>query len=142
MLSEDGNLWLFADPGYYHLVVGSTALLVQVPIHHDDMVSLVESVNGQTGVVVLDAVDVGADPAGTAAGLVDDLSGVTDPATARCQPWVGVCVATTASTDYATAAQGATADTAVQPGDLAAVAVSRRLRRPVQPADDPACCPG
>lgn len=32
--------------------------------------------------------------------------------------------ATTASTDYATAAQGATADSAVQPGDLATVATS------------------
>lgn len=32
--------------------------------------------------------------------------------------------ATTAATDYATAAQGATADTAVQPGDLGAVATS------------------
>lgn len=43
----------------------------------------VDSVNGETGVVVLDAGDVGADPAGTAAGLVDDLSGVTNAATAR-----------------------------------------------------------
>jgi len=43
----------------------------------------VDSVNGETGVVVLDAADVGADPAGTAAGLVDDLSGVTNAATAR-----------------------------------------------------------
>jgi len=43
----------------------------------------VDSVNGQTGVVVLAASDVGADPAGTAAGLVDDLSGVTNAATAR-----------------------------------------------------------
>jgi hypothetical protein len=43
----------------------------------------VDSVNGQTGVVVLGAADVSADPAGTAAGLVDDLSGVTAPATAR-----------------------------------------------------------
>lgn len=43
----------------------------------------VDSVNGATGTVVLDAGDVGADPAGTAAGLVDDLSGVTNAATAR-----------------------------------------------------------
>ena len=43
----------------------------------------VDSVNGQTGVVVLAAADVGADPAGTAAGLVDDLSGVSNAATAR-----------------------------------------------------------
>ncbi|HNH37127.1 MAG TPA: hypothetical protein PK912_01695, partial [Microthrixaceae bacterium] len=42
----------------------------------------VDSVNGQTGVVVLAAADVGADPAGTAAGLVDDLSGVSNAATA------------------------------------------------------------
>lgn len=43
----------------------------------------VDSVNGETGVVVLDASDVGADPAGTAAGLVDDLSGVTNASAAR-----------------------------------------------------------
>ena len=43
----------------------------------------VDSVNGETGVVVLDAGDVGADPAGTAAGLVDDLSGVTNASAAR-----------------------------------------------------------
>lgn len=36
----------------------------------DAPVSPVTSVNGETGVVVLDAVDVGADPAGTAAGLI------------------------------------------------------------------------
>lgn len=43
----------------------------------------VDSVNGQTGTVVLTASDVGADATGTAAGLVDDLSGVTDASTAR-----------------------------------------------------------
>jgi hypothetical protein len=51
----------------------------------------VDSVNGQTGVVVLDAADVGA---------------LTE---------------TAADALYATAAQGALADSAVQPGDLPAV---------------------
>ena len=32
----------------------------------------VDSVNGQTGVVILDATDVGADPAGTAASAVSE----------------------------------------------------------------------
>lgn len=39
----------------------------------------VQSVNGSAGVVVLDASDVGADPAGTAAGLVDDHEAETNP---------------------------------------------------------------
>ena len=43
----------------------------------------VDSVNGQTGTVTLTATDVGADASGVAAGLVDDLSGVTNAATAR-----------------------------------------------------------
>jgi len=43
----------------------------------------VDSVNGETGTVVLTAADVGADPAGTAAALVDDLSGVSNASTAR-----------------------------------------------------------
>ena len=43
----------------------------------------VDSVNGQTGTVTLTAADVGADASGVAAGLVDDLSGVTNTATAR-----------------------------------------------------------
>ena len=50
----------------------------------------VDSVNGETGAVVLSAADVGAQPAGS----------------------------------YATGAQGALADTAVQPGDLATVATT------------------
>lgn len=48
------------------------------------------------------AADVGADPAGTAAGLVDDLSGVTDAATARSNLGLGgaavLAVGTTAGT--------------------------------------------
>lgn len=62
----------------------------------------VDSVNGQTGVVVLDATDVGADPAGTAAGLVGALGTAAQADTG----------------DFATAAQGDTADSALQPADL------------------------
>ena len=62
----------------------------------------VDSVNGEVGAVVLDAADVGADPAGTAAGLVGALVIPDSPDD------IGA----------ATAAQGAKADTAVQPGDL------------------------
>ena len=62
----------------------------------------VDSVNGQTGAVVLDAGDVGADPAGTAAGLVDDLSGVSNQATARTNLGLGTA-ATAATGDFAAA---------------------------------------
>lgn len=68
--------------------------------------SAVESVNGQTGTVVLGAGDVGALPASTPI--------PTEPQDIGAQP----------EGDYATGAQGALADTAVQPGDLATVATS------------------
>jgi len=58
----------------------------------------VDSVNGETGVVVLDAGDVGADPAGTAAGLVDDLSGVSNQATARTNLGLGTAAVTDTGT--------------------------------------------
>ena len=64
----------------------------------------VDSVNGEVGAVVLDAADVGADPAGTAAGLVGALVIPDSPDD------IGA----------ATAAQGAKADTAVQPDALTA----------------------
>ena len=63
----------------------------------------VDSVNGFTGTVVLDAGDVGADPAGTAAALVDDLSGVSNAATARTNLGLGTA-ALSATGDFATAA--------------------------------------
>ena len=48
------------------------------------------------------AADVGADPAGTAAGLVDDLSGVSNQATARANLGLGTA-ATAATGDFAAA---------------------------------------
>ncbi len=81
----------------------------------------VDSVNGETGVVVLDAADVGADPAGTAAALVDDLSGVTNAATARSNLGLGTA-ATTAATDYATAAHNHSGVYQPADADLTAIA--------------------
>lgn len=46
----------------------------------------VASVNGQAGAVVLDAADVGADPAGTAASAVDALGAVQGDSTAASNP--------------------------------------------------------
>jgi hypothetical protein len=54
---------------------------------------------------------------------IDALLSAANNAAARSSLGLGTA-ATTAATAYATAAQGATADTAVQPGDLAAVATS------------------
>ena len=56
------------------------------------------------------AADVGADPAGTAAGLVDDLSGVSNQATARTNLGLG-SAAVEAASAFATAAQGVDART-------------------------------
>lgn len=72
----------------------------------------VESVNGQTGAVVLDASDVGALPDTYSAPVVS-VNGDT-----------GAVVLAAADVGAATAAQGSLADTAVQPGDLSAVATS------------------
>lgn len=61
--------------------------------------SAVASVDGRTGAVTLDDLY---DPAGTAAGLVDDLSGVSNQATARTNLGLGTA-ATAATGDFAAA---------------------------------------
>ncbi len=111
-----------------------TEVLPTVPITVYTTASTVGVVNA-TGIATYDsgtqtihvpmptAGDVGADPAGTAAGLVDDLSGVSNQATARTNLGLGTA-AVEAATAFATSAQGSTADSAVQPGDLHAVATT------------------
>ena len=79
---EYGYVRAYLTVGFYDvaIVAGSlTKTLVDVSIG----IAAVESVNGQTGIVVLGASDVGADPAGTgateAASAVSAHSGATDP---------------------------------------------------------------
>lgn len=58
----------------------------------------VDSVNGDTGVVVLTAADVGAEATGVAAALVDDLSGVSNASTARTNLGLGTAAVTNTGT--------------------------------------------
>src|SRR5690606_16001294 len=86
----------------------------------------VDSVNGKTGVVVLDYNDVGA--ASAAQGQLADTAVQPEALAAVATsgdygdltgtPTLGSAAAADAE-DFATAEQGAKADTAVQPGDLA-----------------------
>ena len=98
----------------------------------------VSSVNGKTGVVVIDASDVGADPAGSAdaaeaaanaytdaeiAGIdypVDSVNGQTGAVSLDADDIDD----TTTTHKFATAAQLAKADSAIQPEDLATVATT------------------
>lgn len=96
----------------------------------------VSSVNGQTGVVVLDAGDVGADPAGAAdavtlaslGGVADSDARLTDARTptahAATHAAGGSDPITLESIGAASDAEGALAVSAVQPEDLATVATS------------------
>lgn len=82
----------------------------------------VTSVNSQTGAVVLTASDVGALPSGThipADPVQADWNQATDTALdyIKNKPTLGTAAAA-ATTDFATAAQGSLADTAIQSSDL------------------------
>ncbi|HNA36598.1 MAG TPA: hypothetical protein PLZ72_09635, partial [Microthrixaceae bacterium] len=92
----------------------------------------VDSVNGQTGVVVLAAADVGADPAGTAAGLVDDLSGVSNAATARTNLGLGA-LATLSSVSSAEIVDGTIVNADIGAG--AAIALSKLAVDPLARAN-------
>lgn len=103
----------------------------------------VDSVNGQTGVVVLTKSDIGlanvdntsdankpiSSATSAALALKANTSSLATVATSGAyndltgKPTLGTAAAQNSSA-FATAAQGALADTAVQPGDLAAVATS------------------
>ena len=92
----------------------------------------VDSVNGATGTVVLDAGDVGADPAGTAAGLVDDLSGVTNAAAARSNLGLGA-LATLSAVSSAEIVDGTIVNADVGAG--AAIALSKLAVDPLARAN-------
>ncbi|AMW36120.1 tail fiber protein [Xanthomonas phage XAJ24] len=84
----------------------------------------VDSVNGQTGEVTLDAADVGAAPAGAPlSSFANDVGFITD-ADIPGSPVIsvnnksGVVVLSASDVGAATAAQGNKADTALQPGDI------------------------
>ena len=121
---QPGDLATVATSGSYNDLSDQPTIPAAAPV---------DSVNTQTGAVVLDADDI--DDASTShkfvtAAQITSIGTATQPgdlATVATsgdyddltnKPTLGTAAAT-ASTDYATSAQGATADTAVQPGDLA-----------------------
>ena len=126
---QPGDLATVATSGSYNDLSDQPTIPAAAPV---------DSVNTQTGAVVLDADDI--DDASTShkfvtAAQITSIGTATQPgdlATVATsgdyddltnKPTLGTAAAT-ASTAYATSTQGATADSAVQPGDLATVATS------------------
>ena len=83
--------WSPADPeaAYLAAIDGLVGTAVDEYLAENPISAPVTSVNGEVGAVVLDAADVGADPAGTAVGLVgaleipdsaDDVGAIPEPA--------------------------------------------------------------
>jgi hypothetical protein len=109
---QKGDWCIRSDVGQVYVITGADPSLLASWTALAYPTSPVSSVNGETGVVVLSPGDVGADPAGTAAALVDDLSGVTDAATARSNLGLGsAAVADTADFEAAGAVSAHTGDT-------------------------------
>jgi len=117
------------DPSYQFVTLRPTTVTLE---SGGDGGGAVDSVNGETGVVVLDAGDVGADPAGTAAGLVDDLSGVTNAATARSNLGLGA-LATLSSVSSAEIVDGTIVNADIGAG--AAIALSKLAVDPLARAN-------
>ncbi|MEN5115834.1 hypothetical protein ABE488_00655 [Luteimonas sp. TWI662] len=129
--AQDGDVAVRTDLGRTFILVTEPASTLANWQQIITPASPVQSVNGQTGPVVLEAADVGAATAAQGA-LADTAVQPGDLATVATsgqysdlagRPTLGSAAAANA-TDFATAAQGAKADSAVQPGQLSAVATS------------------
>lgn len=104
-----GNLLFYTDPGIYDLVANGATVTIHVDPDAADVGTggggAVDSVNGQTGVVVLTAADVGADPAGSASTAQTAAEAASDPA--------GTATSTVATHTADTTAVHGIADTSV-----------------------------
>lgn len=81
LVGEKGDWCTRSDVGLAYIITGDDPSLVAGWTAWPYPTAPVISVNGETGVVVLSAVDVGADPAGTAATAVSTHVGLSDPHT-------------------------------------------------------------
>lgn len=110
--------WLVVDNGTTRKVSIADAVNVGRPL-----ASQAEAEGGTEATKAMTALST--KQAVTSYGLLKDgnLAGLTNTVTARSNLGLG-SAATSAATDFATAAQGALADSAVQPGDLATVATT------------------
>jgi hypothetical protein len=113
LTGQKGDWAIRSDEGKVYVITGANPAIIAGWTALAYPASAVVSVNGETGVVVLDASDVGA--ATTAQGALADTA---------VQPGdLGTAAAADVG-DFATAAQGALADSATQPGDLGTAAAA------------------
>jgi hypothetical protein len=120
------------DRGDVASIAGGGTVSVVVSDGTGGAAGAVSSVNGHTGVVNLTSTDVGADAAGAADAALVSAEAYTDSAVAglgggavaSVNGQTGTVVLAAADVGAATAAQGALADSAVQPASLAPVATA------------------